>query len=513
MVVGEFTQEADLVVIGGGPAGYAAAFRAAELGVATVIVESREALGGVCLHDGCVPSKTLAHVAESLLTAGRAQDWGVSFGAASIDAGRLAAWTSQTIERLAKGLDGRRRQHGVEIIRGRACFEDSRRLAVRESAVPRIRFRRALIATGSRPAPHPALPADHPAVWTTEAAVRADVVPGRLLIVGDDYQALEVAVIFAALGSQVTIAGAADRPLPEADEDLVRPLVTALRGQGVTWCASTAVTGLTTSGDAVEVTYDGAAAPEASTFDRIVVSAGRVPNVDGLELGSTGVTCDAAGFVVVDEQMRTEDPRIFAAGDVTGPPLLADLALHQGRIAADVVAGRPAADDARVVPVAIFTEPQIAWCGLTESQATADGVPHTVRKVPWGASGRAVGMGRPHGLTKILHDPESRLVLGVGFVGPGATELVSEAAAGHRNGGGAGRPRRHDPPASDTRRVDRGCRPGAVISRPARASAGSRSAAAWRDPASPRGAGRRPPAWRCSAEPVPGRRRCPCSSR
>lgn len=424
MVVGEFTQETDLVIIGGGPAGYSAAFRAAELGVQTVIVDSREALGGVCLHDGCVPSKTLLHIAETINIAEHASEFGVKFAKPKIDIAAIRAWRDKTVTQLAKGLASLCKKHGVERIQGRAHFEDSRNIALLDSSVPRIRFRRALIATGSQPKAHASIPFDGQRILTPGEALHLHEIPKSLLIFGHDYMAVELATIFTVFGSDVTLACEGERLLPTADADLVRPLAKQLesRLRSVHFSTTPADVSVTKSGVQATLTS------KSSKFDAVIITAGHIGNTRGLQLEKTKAQLTPDEFLMVDSRLRTADPRVYAAGDVTGSPLLADKALHQGRVAAEVIAGSDSVYEPEVVPTAIFTNPQIAWCGIMEQDANAMGMPCRVAKSPWGASGRAVGMGRAEGITKLVFDPASQLVLGVGLVGAHACEMISEAA-------------------------------------------------------------------------------------
>jgi len=430
MVVGEFTQETDLVIIGGGPAGYAAAFRAAELGVQTVIVDSRRdgALGGVCLHEGCIPSKTLLHVAEMIDQAEHPTQLGVSFGKPKIDLAAIRSWKENSIKKLAAGLESQCKKHGVERIQGRAHFEDSRNIALLDSTIPRIRFRRALLAVGATPKVHANIPFDGNLILTPGEALKIDLVPKSLLIVGDDYMAVELAAIYSSLGSAVTLASPAERLLPEVDIDLARPLIKRLESRLSGLHNGIAVAKAEIDGKIARVKFEGPEAPKSGKFELVIVANGHVGNTRGLQLEKTKVELDSNEFVGIDAHMRTADPRIFAAGDVTGAPLLADKALHQGRIAAEVIAGKATMFDARVIPTAIFTDPQIAWCGLIEEDAKRQGVEYAVARIPWGASGRAVGMGRSEGLTKIIYDPHSQVIFGIGMVGFNACELIAEGA-------------------------------------------------------------------------------------
>lgn len=434
MVVGEFTQETDLVVIGGGPAGYSAAFRAAQLGVQTTLVDSRKgaagagSLGGVCLHEGCIPSKTLLHIAETIHLAEHAAQFGVTLGKPKVDPKAVKAWVEKTIKKLSAGLDSLAKKHGVDCVEGRAHFEDSRNLAVLDGSTPRIRFKRAVIATGSVQKAHPELSFDGTHVLTPHEAVSSanlSKVPKAMLIAGSDYLAAELAMIFSALGSIVTLALEHDRILHDLDADLVRPLHKRL-GEIATvlpHCRPKLVDA-GKKGALVDLMNE----REPALFETVIVSAGHLGNTCGLQLEKTQVKVDGNEFIPVDEHLRTGDPRIFAAGDVVGGTLLADKALGQGRVAAEVIAGKSSVFDARAIPSAIFTDPQVAWCGLMEEDAKRQAVNCAVVKMPWGASGRAVGMGRADGMTKIVYDPASQLVLGVGMVGAGACEMIGEAS-------------------------------------------------------------------------------------
>lgn len=428
MVVGEFTQEVELIVIGGGPGGYSAAFRAAELGIDTVIVDKEPSLGGVCLHRGCVPSKTLLHIAETIHASRRASQYGVRFGDPKIDLDGIRAWVQKARDTLSKGLAGQAKKNNVELLQGEASFEDARRLNIVGGGVPRIRFRRALIATGSSPIEHEQLPFHHDRIWTPAEALDLPLIPDRLLIVGCDYMAVEFAVLYSALGSRVTLATDHDALLPSVDDDLTRPLTRTLKNTLEALAIETRIDHATLKDETIGVAFSGKNAPKKTTFDAAIVAVGQQANVASLKLDKTKATLNEHGFLSVNDELRTTDPRIFAVGDVTGGPLLADYALAQGRIAGEIIAGWKAGLEVHAVPVTIFSDPQIAWCGLTERRAKADGIPHEIAKIPWGASGRAVGMGRTEGLTKLVYDPDAKIILGVGLVGPHAAEMISEGA-------------------------------------------------------------------------------------
>jgi dihydrolipoamide dehydrogenase len=380
----------------------------------------------VCLHEGCIPSKTLLFVAETLQLARDAEHLGITFGPPRIDIDALNDWVGSSVGKLARGLKQLCRHHGVEHVQGTGHLEDDRHLAIRGGRVPRLKFRRAIVATGSTAVELPAMPFDSKLVLRPTEALAPREVPGQLLVYGGGYMALELAVIYAALGSSVTLATGEPRLLPLADPDLDRPLGRRLREALHRVAVGTEIASADVEGERVQVQLTGEGTNERAAFDRVIVAQGQRGTTDDLGLEHAMIRTDESGFIPVNEQLRTSNRRVLAVGDATGPPLLADRAIHQGRVAAEVVAGWGSAMDARVVPMVVFTDPQIAWCGLTELEAKSRGIASEVRKVPWGASGRAVGMGRPEGLTKILYDPETKLVLGVGITGPGAAEMIAE---------------------------------------------------------------------------------------
>lgn len=429
MVVGEFTQETNLVVIGGGPGGYTAAFRAAELGIETLIVDTRETLGGAYLHQGGVASKALLHLVETIGLAERAGDFGLRFAEPDIDLEQVRRRRRETIDGLAGGLDELCRTHGIERVQGEARFEDSRRIVVRSGPNRRLRFRRAVIATGSQPLEPGDWMIDSPRVLDAAEALRLEDVPATLLVLGSGAMAVELASIYAALGSEVTLADRSERLLPNADADLVGPLAERLTATLAGIRLGAEVRQMREAGDGVEVdlTDDGA----RQSFERVVVAVGQRPRTDELGLAATKVRLDEDGFVKVDERLQTTDPRIFAVGDVTGEPMLAHKAMRQGRVCAEVIAGWGSVFDPRAVPIVIFTDPQIAWCGLTETQAEARGIQCRVNTTGWSGDvpiGAPPGPGRREGITKVIYDPDTQLILGVGVTGPHAGELIAEGA-------------------------------------------------------------------------------------
>ncbi len=427
MVVGEFTEEAELVVIGGGPGGYVAAFRAADLGIPTVLVDDAPVLGGVCLREGCIPSKALLHVAHLVENAAGATEFGVAFGSPKIDVAKLRAWKEGVVERLCGGIKTLAGKRKVRVVRGRARFEDSRTIRLEDSEVARIRCKHAIIATGSRPKmlPESLIPPDC-CIDAAGALELADI-PKSLLVIGGGYIGLELGQAYAGLGSRVSVLEVLPRILTGCDADLARPLLARLKKQFAAIHTGAKLESVKKSGKAVEVQFSVGDKQHNEKFDRVLVSVGRRPNSDTLDLANTKVTLDERGFIQVDEARRTADKRIYAIGDVAGEPMLAHKASREGIVAAESIAGRASAFDARAIPAVVYTSPEVAWCGVTEEQAKERGLNVKVGKFPWGASGRAIAMGRPEGLTKVIADADSLRVLGVGLVGEHAGDLIAEA--------------------------------------------------------------------------------------
>lgn len=427
MVVGELTEEAQLVVIGGGPGGYVAAFRAADLGLETVLVDENDKLGGVCLREGCIPSKALLNAAHLVTHAKEAKDFGISFKKPTIDVEKLRGWKQSVVERLCGGVNALAKKREVRVVHGQARFEDSRTLRITGGDVAHIKFKNAIIATGSRPnrLPQSVLPAD--CCIDSTAALELASIPKTLLVVGGGYIGLELGQVYASLGSTVTVVEMLDTLLPNADADLVRPLVNRLRKQFEAIHASARLEGGKATNTGVEVTYSKGAEKTKQVFERVLVSVGRSPITDNIGLENTKVKLDERGFIEVDAQRRTADKRIFAIGDAAGEPMLAHKASREGIVAAEVIAGQQSAFDVAAIPAVVYTSPELAWCGLTENQAKEQAREIKVGKFPWGASGRAIAMNRPEGLTKIIADAQSRRVLGVGIVGEHAGDLIAEA--------------------------------------------------------------------------------------
>jgi dihydrolipoamide dehydrogenase len=425
MVMGDYLREVDVVVIGGGPGGYTAAFRCADLGRETVIVDASGRLGGVCLHEGCIPSKALLHVAAVIHEAERARELGVDFGEPRISLDPLRKWKAErVVGKLARGLTAVAKGKRVEMVAGRAVFEDSRTVRVEGEAPQRIRFGHAVIATGSAPIRLPGVgPGER--VMDSTAALELTDVPERLLVVGGGYVGLEIGTAYAALGSRVTLVEMTASLLPGVDPELVQPVARRVQKLFEAVHLRTRVTGAREVGPAVEVDLEGAG---TGRFDRVLVAVGRRASSADLGLETTRIQADARGVIAVDEACRTADARIFAIGDVTGEPMLAHRAMRQGRVAAEVIAGRPSAFDNAVVPAVVFTDPEVAWCGLGKVEAARAGRSVVTAKFSWAASGRAATLGRSDGLTKLVADAETGRLLGAGIVGPGAGELIAEAA-------------------------------------------------------------------------------------
>ena len=413
---------AEVVVLGAGPGGYTAAFRAADLGRRTILVERYPTLGGVCLNVGCIPSKALLSTAETMAAASELTARGVDYGAPAIDAGRLADWKDDVVERLTGGLASLAKRRKVEVVQGVGRFESPRVLAVDtpNDGTRRIGFEHAIIAAGSKPVRLPDFPDDDPRVVDSTGALELATVPRRLLVVGGGIIGLEMASVYDALGSQVTVVELLDELLPGCDRDIVRPLERRIASRYHAIRLGTRITAVEPQRRGLKVWFGDA----SRIYDQVLVAVGRRPcEVDA---GAAGVEVDERGFIPVDETQRTNVPHIFAVGDVTGPPLLAHRATHQGKVAAEVAAGHKAAFEASVIPSVAYTDPEIAWVGVTESAAKAEGRAIEKATFPWAASGRAIGMGRDEGLTKLIFDGETRRLIGAGIVGPHAGELISE---------------------------------------------------------------------------------------
>jgi len=420
--------QADLLVLGAGPGGYTAAFRAADLGKKVVLVERHATLGGVCLNTGCIPSKTLLHMADVIDSASELRGAGIDFGEPRLDLGAIRARKNAVVKTLTRGLSGLARQRGVRVLTGVGTFASPNRLSVESSeGTTFVAFESAIIAAGSRAMKIPDFPDQDPRLMDSTAALEIEEIPKRLLVIGGGIIGLEMATIYAALGSEITVVELLGSLMAEADPELVRPLEERIRKRYAAVFLETRVTGIEARAEGLRVCFAGRDAPPSGIFDRVLVAVGRTPNGALIGAERAGVKVDDRGFIPVDEKRRTDVPHIFAIGDITGPPLLAHKAVHEGRVAAEVVAGLPSSYDPSAVPSVAYTDPEIAWMGLSETEAEARGIAIEKACFPWAASGRALAIGRKEGLTKLLFSSESGLLLGAGIVGSNAGELIAEA--------------------------------------------------------------------------------------
>ena len=421
--------ECALVVIGAGPGGYTAAFRAADLGLDVVLVERHPQLGGVCLNVGCIPPKALLPAAAVIDEAAHASDYGVDFGKPTITLDKLRTFKSKVVGQLTKGLSTMARQRKVRVATGSARFVSPNEIEIHaDGGTQRLRFAQCIIAAGSQALKLTGFPWDDPRMMDSTDALELGDIPARLLVVGGGIIGLEMATVFRALGSQVTVVELADQLMPGADADLVKPLADRLRKQGVGVHLKTRVVDAKARKDGIACTFDGASIPGNEVFDRVLVAVGRAPNGGALDAGKAGVAVGERGFIAVDAQMRTNVPHIFAIGDLVGQPMLAHKATHEGRLAAEVAAGEKREWVARVIPSVAYTDPEIAWVGVTENEAKAKSLKIGVGRFPWAASGRAIGIGRTEGFTKLLFDEATHRVIGGGIVGVHAGDLIAEIA-------------------------------------------------------------------------------------
>jgi dihydrolipoamide dehydrogenase len=423
------TQSLNIAVVGGGPGGYAAAFLAADLGMTVTLIDPEVNPGGVCLYRGCIPSKALLHVAKLIEESEQATNWGIDFAAPKIDLARLRSWKEGVVKKLTGGLGILSKQRKVHYVQGRAAFESSTSLRVTKSdgSEESLTFDRIIIATGSRPAIVPALKLDTPRMMDSTGALNLEDIPGTLLVVGGGYIGLELGSVYAALGTRVTVVEMLPGLLPGADRDLVLPLHKRLEKLFDGILLNTTVASVKDEGTGIRATLkaqDGNT--QEKVFDRVLVSVGRKPNSEIHGLDRTHVQVGQRGFIQVNKQLQTDDPAIFAIGDVVGEPMLAHKASHEGRVAVEAIAGHKVAFEPNAIPAVVFTDPEVAWCGLTETQAQKENREIKVAKFPWAASGRAVTIDRPEGMTKLLFDPQTERVLGVGIVGAGAGEMIAE---------------------------------------------------------------------------------------
>lgn len=424
MVVGDLRQETDVVVIGGGPGGYVAAIRAADLGREVILVEERERPGGVCLLEGCIPSKALINAAEVRRSMLEGHRFGIRADGVRVDADALRAWTAGVVDGLVGGVEALLKRRGIEVVRGRARFSSPGSLALEGSEVSGIDYRKAIIATGSRPI-DVALGRGLD-VWTSREALALPGIPERLLVVGGGYIGLELGMVYAGLGSRVTLVEAAEGLLAGVDDDLVRVVARSARERFEAVLTGTTVTALERSGDGYRATLANKDPSSILEVDRVLLAVGRRPNTDDLGLDRIGLAPDARGFLAVDAGRRTSVDNVFAIGDVTPGPMLAHKASREGKVAAEVLSGLPSAFDNRTIPAVVYTDPELAVTGLTEAEAKAQNLPVRVGRFPLTALGRARTMGRTEGFAKVLSDPDSGLVLGLGIVSAHASELIAE---------------------------------------------------------------------------------------
>jgi dihydrolipoamide dehydrogenase len=419
--------QTELVVLGGGPGGYTAAFYAADLGKQVILVEQEKQLGGVCLNRGCIPSKALLHATSMIPNARHAAAHGLNFAPPQIDLARMRAWKDSILAKLSSGVAGLARARGVQVIHGRGYFENSKTLRVETEAGQQfITFEHAIVAVGSKPALPKAWDLGNPRVMTSTEALQIEDIPPRLLIIGGGYIGMELGTVYAALGSEVVVAEALDSILMGADPDLVRPVQKAAEKAVKEFRFKARVARLATAGKQIKVVMEHNGATLEELYDRVLVSVGRVPNSENLGLENTQVKLDEKGFIKVNARQQTDDPAIFAIGDIAGGILLAHKASKEARIAVENIVGDATEFRDIIIPAVVFTEPELAWCGLTETEAKAKGIEVKVVRFPWGASGRALTFDKTDGVTKLIVDPKTERILGVGIVGHGAGELIGE---------------------------------------------------------------------------------------
>ena len=420
--------ETDILVLGAGPGGYTAAFRAADLGRNVVLVDQRAALGGVCLNVGCIPSKALLHVARTIDDAAAMAAHGVSFGAPALDLVALRGWTEGVVKRLTGGLTGLARQRKVKTLIGDGRFTSAHTMRVETADGPRVvRFIKAIIAAGSDPVAPAFIPFD-PRIWDSTTALELRFKPERMLVLGGGIIGLEMATVYHALGARITVVEMMDQLMPGADADIVAPFAKRVGKLYDKILLNTKVTAVEAAPDALTVTFEGPGGARTEKFDAMLVSVGRRPNGARFGADAAGVAVDERGFIAVDRQMRTNVAHIFAIGDIVGQPMLAHKASHEGKVAAEVASGHKSSFDAKAIPSVAYTDPEVAWVGVTETEAKAKGIKYGKAVFPWAASGRSLALGRDEGLTKTLWDEQTNRLIGCGIVGPSAGDIIAEAA-------------------------------------------------------------------------------------
>ena len=418
---------AEILVLGGGPGGYSAAFRAADLGKQVVLIERYPVLGGVCLNVGCIPSKALLHIAHTIHEAEEVEDHGVSFSKPTLDIDKIRAWKASVTKSLNDGLAGLVKQRKVTLIQGVGQFTSPETVTVETAdGIVTVRFDQAIIAAGSQPTKIPIFPHDDPRLWDSTDALALTEIPKKLLIVGGGIIGLEMATVYHALGSEISVVELMDQVIPGCDKDLVNPLYRRIKKQYNNIWLETRVTSIESHDEGLKEFFEGKGVPEHELFDAVLVAVGRRPNGKKIGAELAGIEVNEQGFIPVDKQQRTNVQRIFAVGDIVGNPMLAHKAVYEAKIAAEVAAGHKAAFDALTIPSVAYTDPEVAWMGLTENQAKQQGIDYEKGSFPWAASGRALSIGRKEGLTKILTDKETGKILGAGMVGTNAGELIAE---------------------------------------------------------------------------------------
>ena len=423
------TQHTGIVVIGSGPGGYAAAFRAADLGRDVLMVDKDDSLGGVCLNRGCIPSKALLHISKVISEASNLSNIGVSYSKPTIDIDSIRSHKENIVSKLSGGISQLARARKVNTLCGEASFVSNNKLSVKTpSGDVTISFEKCIIAAGSSSSMIPSIPKDHPSILTSRTALELKDIPKSLLVIGGGVIGLELGQVYASLGSKVSVVEFLPGLIPGADDDIVKPLQRRLSKQFDSIMLSSKVVGVSQNKDGgLSVLVENKDEKKSLDFDKVLVSVGRKPNSSHLNLGSTDVRLDKNNFIIVDEYQKTSVDNIFAIGDIVGNPMLAHKATHEGKVAAEVASGHPAAMDARAIPSVVYTDPEVAWVGLTESEAKSSGIPYEKGEFPWAASGKALILNASQGKTKILFDPDTKRVLGAAMVGPSAGDLISEA--------------------------------------------------------------------------------------
>ena len=427
-----------VVVLGAGPGGYSAAFRAADLGLSVVLIERYADLGGVCLNVGCIPSKALLHTAEVINEVAELEVMGVRYTQPKIDLDKMRAGKDKVVAKLTGGLNALARQRKVQVVRGVGQFSTPRQLTVQtDEGMQRIEFEQCIVAAGSRPVMIPGFPNDDPRLMDSTGALALQDVPKRMLIIGGGIIGLEMATVYSTLGSKIDIVELQSGLIPGCDRDLLRPLQKRLAKQVENIWLETKVADIQALKSGLKVTFEGSKAPEPQIYDRVLVSVGRIPNGKLIHAEAAGIEVDERGFIPVDQHMRTNVPHIYAIGDIVGNPMLAHKAVHEGHVAAEVIAGLPALFDPMTIPSVAYTDPEVAWMGLTEIEAREQGIEIEKGVFPWVASGRALGIHREEGMTKLIFDAKTRRLLGAGIVGRNAGELIGETVLGLEMGADA----------------------------------------------------------------------------